>query len=144
MAFELQKPWEVQEPDSTATFSERKVRMPRADLPSQRLFPADESVVVLPTDLSGNLAKRPLFCCLRRNLCVEWSDFSAVEVNCAFRELKIRPVAPSTLSPHFSDFNADFLDSFVGFGSVQTSLSHCSFILSELGGGGHTHTYLAH
>lgn len=77
-------------------------------------------------------------------MCVEWSfilsesDFSTMEVNLALKVLKIHPVAPSTLSPNFYGFNADFLDLFIGFGSVQISLSHfhacSSFVLSELRG----------
>lgn len=62
------------------------------------------------------------------DLCVEWSfilnktDFSKVEVNLALKMLKIHPVAPSTLSPNFYSFNSDFLDLFLGLGSVQISL----------------------
>jgi len=41
LALELQNPWEVQEPDSTVTFSEKKVSLPQTDLPSQLLFPVD-------------------------------------------------------------------------------------------------------
>lgn len=68
-----------------------------------------------------------------QNMCdlyVEWSfildktNFSKVEVNEALKMLKIHPVAPSMISPHFYSFNSGFLDFFTGLGSVQTSLSH--------------------
>lgn len=61
---------------------------------------------------------------VERSFILNKTNFSKVEVNLALKMLKIHPVAPSTLSPNFYSFNSDFLYLFLGFGSVQISLSH--------------------
>lgn len=56
------------------------------------------------------------FCCFRHKLFVEWSfglnksDFNTMEVNVELKVLTNHPVAPSTISPNFYNFNADFLN----------------------------------